>query len=581
MADKTVLLDGGRAQDIVLLEGTDPFLVRLLGSAPSRPAVPFLRTMHNAEGRQCVGVFLGDQHVGYLSDETARGVAAAIQACELDGAVARARGDLTAAWDRPGKVKLRVNLTDPQSLLCGSEPESENRPIDLLQSDSTERRGPAPGAAALLFASLDDVPDTWVPSRGARPSDSPEDSSVPMGPATTIEAASEPGLHSGWSEEYPEWPPPKPKSLTDVEPAQPTEPATLPEPLQPAPVSRPSLYSDLPPGPEPTMPGPLTTQTDPSPPPPSLQSEPAASPSPQSLLATRGAWLGATSTPAQAQGTGWLSSAGGASSGSGPSSATASPQTPAGGATPSWQDMAERTRADQSSRVDPQGEIVAAWTSSPTGPQSTPPVQPNDRPKTGRAWMLPVLAVLGVVAIAILVWKFEFAPKTYTNDTYGYSFAYPGRWDMADETDLFSGFLDEASGVSLLSMSAAAYGIGDSDQPEELAAVGVLMFTAGALGDESQLETTMQTNYSQAELAGSGVTILEPVTAVTIGGLPGYQTSLSMVAGTFSLNATLCMLVGSDSTYMLIAMATSDEWAGAQKGFDRFFDSFEPGGASG
>ncbi len=525
MADKIVLLDGGRTHDIVLLEGTDPFLVRLLGSAPSRPAVTFLRTMQNAEGRQCVGVFIGDQHVGYLSEETAHGVSATIQACELDGAVARARGDLIAAWDRPGKVNLRVNLADPQNLLCVPESESENRPIDLLQADSTERRGPAPGAAALLFASLDDVPDTWVPSLGALPSDSSQDASVLMRAPTTLEAASEPGVHSGWTEEYPEWPSPKPKSMTDA--------------------------------------------------------EPATSPSPQSLLATRGVWLGATPTPAQAQGTGWLSSAGEASSGSSLGSTAAAPPTPANGAAPSWQDMAERTRADQGGRVDPEGEIVAAWTSSPPAPQSTPSVQPNARPKTARAWMLPVLAVLGVVAIALVVWKFEFAPKTYTNDTYGYSFSYPGRWEMADETGVFAGFTDQASGVSLLSMSAAGYGIGDSRKPDELAAVGVFMFTPGALGDESQLGTTMQTNYSQAELAGSGVTIIEPVTAVTIGGLPGYQTSLSMVAGTLSLSATLCMLVGSDSTYMLIAMSTSDEWAGAQKGFDRFFDSFEPGDASG
>ena len=71
MEEKAIIFNGGRDQDIEPLEGADQFLTRLLGAAPSRPAVPYLRVVQSAEGRQCVGVFIGSEHVGYLQSADA------------------------------------------------------------------------------------------------------------------------------------------------------------------------------------------------------------------------------------------------------------------------------------------------------------------------------------------------------------------------------------------------------------------------------------------------------------------------------------------------------------------------------
>ncbi len=530
MADKTFLLNGGRELDVVTLESADPLLARLLGEAPSRPAVPFLRTMHDDQGRQCLGVFIGSEQVGHLPADTCAGVLPTVQACELSGAVVRVRGDLTSTEHLPGKVKLRLNLADADELLPGPLSEPAGPSVDLLQADSTERRGIAPGAAELLSASLDDTPVFGVSSRGAGFYGSPDDFTATMSPATALETAAGPPLSTGYAEDYPDWPPPRPKPLVSTEP---------PEPIAPV------------------VP----------------QNPPASPPSPQSVLATRSAWLGATPISAQSAGAGWLNSAAGSSQGP----TENSPPPAASESAPSWQDMAERPGAGQGGRLDPEREVVAAWTSSTTDAQTVPSVIPAAGPGNAKTWIFAALGVLVAVAAAFLIWKMEFAPQTYTNDTYGYSFAHPGRWQMEDGTDMFAGFTSQTSGASILSMAAAGYGLGDSTRPEELAGVAVFMFTAGAFGDESQLPMMLQTGYGSAEAASVGISIIEPVSAVTVGGLPGYRTSVSLVEGDFSLTATLCLLSSADSAYMLMTMATTDEWSGARKHFDRFFESFEPG----
>ncbi len=536
MEEKAIIFNGGRDQDIEPLEGADQFLTRLLGAAPSRPAVPYLRVVQSSEGQQCVGVFIGAEHVGYLQP-TDPEVLATVKACELNGAVARARGNLTASWEHPGKVNVRVNLADPEYLLC--EPELQEQDLTDVPLASVDE-GPAdegPVDEGLVDASFA-TPEIW----------------------TAIESAAEPALTAGLDQDYPEWPPPKAKSLAPTPPAAASEPTVADEPLQ-------SVEPD-----------PMTPQAP-------------TGVSPQALLSTRSAWMGGP--PAQPAGqTGWLGSAakptqspslgtvtstplGGASSGlAGATSASGA----APSETRSWQDMAETTGG---AARTPDEEIIAAWTSSRPATQTVTSVTPVKSPRasgTSKTWLLSALAVVVLVAAAFLVWKFVFAPKTYTDDQYGYSFTYPGRWDTADDGEMPVGTPPEFADVMLfLDASLAGYG---EDFSDDFAAVGVFLFDLKIAMSAADLQAGWEMGFAQAvQESGGTYSLLEPMTSVAMASLQGVKVTVRFPAGLTSVDVEYRFLVDGTRLYELVVMTPTDSWGDRQKAFDAFFNSFKPGTA--
>ena len=100
--------------------------------------------------------------------------------------------------------------------------------------------------------------------------------------------------------------------------------------------------------------------------------------------------------------------------------------------------MAEKTGG---AARTPDEEIIAAWTSSRPATQTVASLTPVKSPRASGAsktWILSALAVVVLVAAAFLVWKFVFAPKTYTDDRYGYSFTYPGGGRLRTRLDVQS-----------------------------------------------------------------------------------------------------------------------------------------------
>jgi hypothetical protein len=295
MREKTILLSGGRDLDVVPLEGADEFLISLLGEAPSTPAVPYLRSAKNVQGRECIGVFIGSQHVGYLSEDTDATLLATIQACELNGAVARARGNLIASWDCPGQVRVKVSLADSDHLFSAATSET-----------------PSPSAVA----------------------------SAP--------------LPAGHTEDYPDWPPLKPKTSAATEPLAPL--ASTPD-TEEAGTSTPST------------------------------------------------WMSGTSIPARSPQSGWLGSTG--------QSAQPSASTPMG--TGGASALAEWTAAPgqaehRTGSGSPEEDIVSAWTSSPPRAQPVVPSKPASSSSGGsKTWILAALVVVVLLAAALLVWKLVFA----------------------------------------------------------------------------------------------------------------------------------------------------------------------------
>jgi hypothetical protein len=485
MQEQTVLLNGGRDQDVVPLAGTDAFLVRVLGDAPARPAVLYLRSTQNADGGLCVGVFLGSEHVGFFADDIDETLLATVQACEQDGAVVRARGSVVAASDCPGKVVVKVSLADSENLL----------------------NAPAP-------------------------------------PPTT-----------GGADDYPDWPPPKPKSAAAA-PAGSFFAPTAPS----APTVAPTASAPVAP-----KPAPRTTTP----------------PSPQELSSTRTAWLGGTPVAAQAPQSGWLAATVQSVQGStAPAMATGAPATPGGGAgTPdrdqSWQTLAERQNSPRSH----EDEVIAAWTSSP--PRAQPVVPDNSPAPSGgtKPWIISALVVLVLLATAFLVWKTQFAPKTYTDEQYGYSFAYPGSWHTTGSPSMLeSGIMAELKTSGML-LDASMAGLAGSSPQSDFCRVSVIVVKREVFGDLTQAATAFRQAFSDARVASTGGTILEPFSYTTAGGLNGFRITLSLTAGASASTMTYCWLIGDDLTYVLAAASNPSSWSGNQKAFDKFFESFKPGTA--
>jgi hypothetical protein len=298
MEQDTILLNGGHDHEVDCLDAAGMSLVRLLGGASLRPAVPFLRTMPDSAGQQCVAVFIGSQHVGYLPQPVNAGLLATVQACEMNGAVARAKGNLVAAWDCPGKVRVKVSLADAEHLLHRPEPESpavtDSTTFELPACLDDSPAFGAPSVIIELPAVLEDVPQVAQVSRA-------------------LEDAAAPPQSAGWTDDYPDWPPPKPKSAMPVRSLAETS----------------SMESV---GQAPTT-------------------EPSAIPTAWMALSNGTGWLAGASATAQTPEPGWLISSARAPQALSPAAEGDGPAGPAA------------RKSDAVHSLD--DEIIAAWTSAP------------------------------------------------------------------------------------------------------------------------------------------------------------------------------------------------------------------------
>lgn len=118
LSQGTVLLNGGNDVDVVPVEGSDQYLLKILGELPAKPAVPTLCVLDNTNGDSFVAVYVADKHVGYLPHPADPELIRTIRECNQSGAIARARGKLIASWEAPDRVKVRVSLSEPSQLLA-------------------------------------------------------------------------------------------------------------------------------------------------------------------------------------------------------------------------------------------------------------------------------------------------------------------------------------------------------------------------------------------------------------------------------------------------------------------------------
>jgi hypothetical protein len=579
MEQKAILLNGGHDHEVECLDGADPFLARLLGAAPSLPACPFLRTVQDPDGQQAVGVFIGSRHVGYLPRPVDEGLLATLQACEMNEAVARARGYLIASWDCPGKVKIRISLADAEHLLRRPEAEPEVQPVTVLESDMGERTS-TNRATSTLSASIEDSTAFALSSEAAGPS-SPFEHTPDFAQSTfTSKDPAGSALSAGWTGDYPDWPPPRSDSAASTELSTPTGSPVPAEPLAPVdptldderavPLSAPagSFFAPAAPRQAPDVPQPE----------PSAQQAPSDV-STEALLSTRSAWVGREPGQTRTPQSGWLGSTT-VKSPQGPSTdamdtdsvGTATPAGPVGPAGPGG-------LVDAAAGPSPDEEIVAAWTSTPPTPQpaATPtPIKPRAKSRGIKTWLFSALAVVLLLAVALVVWKFVFAPKTYADQDYGYSFSYPNRWDLVDDVSMQGAFGNLADSSGVLNLAMAGHGF-DSNHPNDVALIEVARIEADTPIQASQLLVEMQTYYAQAQRSGI-LQVEEPVASATLAGLDGCRVKLTVPTNGYSLTGTCYFLTEGTGVYVLLAGATPGLWSESQKAFDAFFDTFKPGG---
>ena len=141
---------------------------------------------------------------------------------------------------------------------------------------------------------------------------------------------------------------------------------------------------------------------------------------------------------------------------------------------------------------------------------------------------------------------------------------------------MFAQFAYMLEGEEMPSMVMIGKGM-DSTYTDEVAMLAVARAEALDYVDKSQIPAQLQAEFDEASVSGFGVTVTEPVTPASIGGLEGWKMTVSMGVGTYSMTMSYCLLLDNDIVYVLMAAATGDAWDDNRKAFDRFFDSFDPG----
>jgi hypothetical protein len=556
---RAILLNGGRDLEVTLVPGAGEFLSRLLGAASSKPVAPSLRLVDNAPGQRSVGVFIGTRQVGFLAQADDQDLIATLRACQLNGAVARARGSLLASLEDPGKITVKVNLADTDRLL--GDPEGG------LAGDVSA--GPPPGTTT-------------------RPAIEPVAGHTYQLEDGPLENTAAPELSAGYTEDYPDWPPQNPK-------------AAAAESLGTGGFARPAPD--------------ITSEA-----PANLEAR-TSRPSPETLLSTRSAWMGAVPVPAQAPQAGWLTSsrpieqapqteqtgtfpegaqqtaaaqAGwpGMSEQGGTEVQTTGTQgqtlgvgiaasgmaPPPSSGSESWQDYAESAGVS--------GEPpVTGWTTGASVTPSASKAAPTGMSNKTKAWIASILVVAVLAGAGFALWKTFLASKTYTDPEYGYSFSYPGRWDFENDFGQFFP-IDGMPGMGV-TLDAAMAGRGDDYSLDDFEAVGVCVFDMSGLGtmglgpapDWSLFAVQMQQEFDQTAMMDPTLAIVEPFAVTSVGGAQGCEATMTIDVGFASITMTYCLLLDGEMGYVLMAMASTSNWESSQKTFDRFFASFKPGGA--
>jgi hypothetical protein len=171
------------------------------------------------------------------------------------------------------------------------------------------------------------------------------------------------------------------------------------------------------------------------------------------------------------------------------------------------------------------------------------------------------------------------APKTYTDTTYGFSFAYPGDWQV-DTTN--------SSGVSVGAEPTRIVTAGDP-KGAKAGSTGLDLFMIRIYELKQVVDKTMLPEVlpllegliADYQTQDPTFKVVAPFKETTVGGVPGYE-----VTGTFDENAdtpmktTFYFLFSGKIEYQLVLQAAASTWQADQAVFADFLASFKPGASA-
>jgi hypothetical protein len=166
--------------------------------------------------------------------------------------------------------------------------------------------------------------------------------------------------------------------------------------------------------------------------------------------------------------------------------------------------------------------------------------------------------------------------NTYTDKTYGFSFAYPDGWEIQET----AGQAGVSSGAAPV-VSVAAYdpkGAIAGNSYTDILEVSLYKLS-GEVDDSvmAQLETEVKGVFDDLQTQAADMKIVEPMASVTLGSLKGWKITYSFDKNGAPAESTLYLMFGGSFEYQLLVQAATETWQADQAGFQAFVSSFRPG----
>jgi hypothetical protein len=163
------------------------------------------------------------------------------------------------------------------------------------------------------------------------------------------------------------------------------------------------------------------------------------------------------------------------------------------------------------------------------------------------------------------------APKTYTNDQYGFTMTYDGRFEEGPATDepsaaggnVFQIAFPDENGPTVNDtyadgLQVNVYKLPRSVKPAEVPAL--------------KKDIAKAAKSIVASLPGGGIE--EPVDRIVVNGVPGFTFGYSYVENDTPVRATSSFLYKGQYQYTLTGQATSDTWHSMQPQLESTLESF-------
>ncbi len=166
---------------------------------------------------------------------------------------------------------------------------------------------------------------------------------------------------------------------------------------------------------------------------------------------------------------------------------------------------------------------------------------------------------------------------TYTDKTYGFSFAYPEDWKLQEGTafDISAGSNAKA-GVGVFDTEGTK--VGDRYIDMMLVAVYELRVTI----DESMMpdvKTELEGLLGQLQSQDASIKMQGDLTQTTVSGLPGFMATYTFNQDGEPATTTLYFLFDGAIEYQLSVQAATKVWPDYKPLFDSMVASFKPGAA--